>query len=106
MGTNRNTIKMAISNMAAKHSGILHIRMEAWNLVDMFFIIYRIRDDWYPTLQPMGTYQIAAISKKAAKALYKVDNWYWMILIICLVGVELNMVIYVYNQFNTNKEYY
>ena len=52
----------------------------------------------------MGTYQMVA--KMAAKTLYKIDNWYGIMLIVFLIGAELNMIVHVYDQYNTNKECY
>ena len=39
-------------------------------MVDVYFIICRIINVWFP----MGTHQMAGISKIASKTLYKIDN--------------------------------
>ena len=90
MGANGNIIQIAaISKIAANFCGIVHSMIEASHLVNMYFNICRIRNDWYPTWEPMGTHQMATVSKMAAKTLYKIDKWYGIIKIVFLIGVEL-----------------
>ena len=70
----------AILKMTAKHTkaseftstsmgNYIAIMIEIWNVVDIYLNTCRIRIHCCTTLKPMGTYEMAAISKMAAKPL-------------------------------------